>query len=602
MRTVRTAILIVVYCAVYCAGAAGQTHYVIDLADVGSHRLSVEMKTTCASPPCEFQMPVWSATYQVRDFAQHVYDFSAETRDGQPISSRKLNPSRWSLGTEDGEPVRVTYRVLANRPGPFGAFAGREYAALNLAQVLIYPVENRQKPFTLRFTHKPRRWKVAMELPQRGGRFEAPSYDRLIDTPVHLADFRETTFHHWGRRIRLAAHGDPDAYDLDALKTMAESIVAEATAIMEEAPFPSYTFVYRFSDDPGGGMEYRNGAGIFVPKPCLGCDVSALTAHELFHLWNVKRIRPQSLEPVDFTRPNYSPSLWFSEGVTSAYAQYLRLQSGLLDPDSFLKHVSRLIGDLERRPATRAQSAEESSIDAWLERYPGYGDPNRSVSYYLKGELIGYLLDLTIRYRTANERSLDDMMRFLNREYAQQGRHFDDTEGLEEAASRTAGADLSTEFDLLVRSARPIPWERYLAFAGLRLSSDPRPSVDVGLSLSNPPGLGIVVASVEAGGPAEKAGFEVGDRLLRVNGRPASGAVETLLDAFEEAAGRAVRVRVHRDGSHRVLKVRPKRKGEDVYQIVELPGASEQQRAVRDGWLRRGPVAEPMSSSATSAE
>ena len=311
MRTIRITILI----ALCCATAVGQTSYVIDLAEVRSHWLTVEMETRCASAPCEFQMPVWSATYQVRDFAQHVYDLRAETSAGRSLVARKLNPSRWVLATDGDETVRVTYRVLANRPGPFGAFAGRQYTSLNLAQVLIYPVANRQRPFTLRFTHKPRRWKMAIALPQRGSKFEARSYDRLIDTPVHLANFRETKFHHWGRPIRLVAYGDPDAYSLEALKATARKVVAAATEIMQEAPFSSYLFVYRFSDDPGGGMEYRNGTSIFVPKPCVGCDVSALTAHEFFHLWNVKRIRPRSLEPVDFTQPNYTPSLWFSEGA-----------------------------------------------------------------------------------------------------------------------------------------------------------------------------------------------------------------------------------------------------------------------------------------------
>ena len=242
------------------------------------------------------------------------------------------------------------------------------------------------------------------------------------------------------------------------------------------------------------------------------------------------------------------------------------------------------------------QSAEESSTDAWLERYPGYGDPRRSVSYYLKGELIGYLLDLSVRHKTHNERSLDDVMRLLNSEYGQRSRYFDDTRGLEDAFSRVAGADLSPEFDLLVRSADPIDWDHYLAFAGLQLVKKTKPSVDVGLTLSNPPGLGIVVASVVTEGPAEKSGFEVGDRLLRVAGRPVSGSVEAALESLEDAADRKVKVRIERNGGQQLLKLRPRRKGQAAFQIVELPGATEQQQAVRGGWLRRVPELLPISS------
>ena len=167
--------------------------------------------------------------------------------------------------------------------------------------------------------------------------------------------------------------------------------------------------------------------------------------------------------------------------------------------------------------------------------------------------------------------------------------------------NRAAGAHLSAEFDSLVRSARAIPWDRYLGFAGLRLSSDPQPSVDVGLTLSNPPGMGIVVAAVEANGPAEKAGIAVGDRLLQVGGRPASGAVETVLGAFQEAAGRSVGVRVQRKGSQKQLKLKPTRKGEKVYQVVEMEAASQLQRVVRDGWLRRRAADVPVSSRVAPA-
>src|SRR5262249_55841020 len=162
---------------------------------------------------------------------------------------------------------------------------------------------------------------------------------------------------------------------------------------------------------------------------------------------NVKRIRPQSLEPIDYTRENITPSLWFSEGVTSTYGAYIQLQAGLEDGPTFLQRLQDQITRYERVPARLAQSAEESSIAAWLERYPFYQRPSRSISYYLKGELAGYMLDLTIRHHSGNRRNLDDVMRRLNTEYAQKGRYFEDTDALERLASEAAGRDMKDFFD-----------------------------------------------------------------------------------------------------------------------------------------------------------
>jgi predicted metalloprotease with PDZ domain len=455
-----------------------------------------------------------------------------------------------------------------------------------LAQVLTYPVDTRGKPSTLRFVNVPRTWKTAVTLEEKGGAFKAESYDRLVDTPVHLSEFEETSFEHGGRRIRIVLHSPAEEHSLEELRQEAEQIVAAATDLMGDAPFPSYTFVYHFADDGGGGMEYRNGTSIYAPAKCRNCGVAELTAHEFFHLWNVKRIRPRSLEPVDFTQPNVTPSLWFSEGVTSTYGVFLRLRSGLLSREKFLEHLTRLIYDYESRPASREQSAEESSIEAWLERYPDYGRSDRSVSYYLKGEIIGYLLDLLIRHKTANQRSLDDVMRLLNREYAQQGRAFEDTEAIERAVSGVVGSDVSSAFHDLVRSAAPIDWNRYLGFAGYRLQPRQQDRLEVGLQLTNVLGVGVIVSAVEAGTPAEEAGFRAGDQVLRLDGRDVVSA-SAGNQGFSEAAGGAVLVVIQRDGALQALSIRPRTTRDTFYRMIEVERASAPQLAVRRGWLQR---------------
>jgi predicted metalloprotease with PDZ domain len=326
---------------------------------------------------------------------------------------------------------------------------------------------------------------------------------------------------------------------------------------------------------------------MYVPANCRRCDLSSLTAHEFFHAWNVKRIRPQSMEPVDFSKPHITGSLWFAEGVTSTYAQFIRRMAGLMTETEFLAHLTRLVNTYEARPARLSQSALESSIEAWLERYPAYGRTDRSLSYYLQGELIGYLLDLVIRERTENQKSLDDVMRALNGRYAQRGLFFDDLATIEQLSSEVAGVSLSEEFNKLVRSAAPIEWNRYLGYAGYRLSSTERTRVDVGLELANPPGQGVMVARVAAGSPAEKAGFRRGDRIAKIAGRRVTGGTIEVIEKLEAKEGRKVSVDIERGGAPIELSVEPRKVSEPVLEIVEWHRPTPPQLRLRKGWLER---------------
>jgi len=563
-----------------------ETRYEVDFADAASGRLHIEMRTTCERGGCELQMPIWNATYQVRDFVQFVEGFTVEDEGGQPVEARKVLPSRWRLEVKSGAEVRVRYEVLANRPGPFDSYAGADYASLNLGQILIYPVGQRRGPFSLRFRHKPRAWRAALALASHGGRYRAASYDELIDTPVLLAEFNETTFTHSGRPIRIVSHGDQSKYDGRELSDVARKVIAAATEIMGDVPFPSYLFVYHFIEGPAGGMEYRNGTSIHLPASCGTCELAPLTAHELFHAWNVKRIRPASLEPVDFTQPNVTPTLWFSEGVTSAYAQYILLKSGLTDESHFLDHVTRLITEYERRPASRAQTVEEASIETWLERYADYQRPERSVSYYLSGEIVGHLMDLTIRHYSDNKRSLDDVMRALNEQYAQRGRFFEDASAIQRLASEAAGRDLSEEFSEWLRTPGPFRWDRYLAFAGYRLETSHLGEVELGMSLTADEDKRVKVRSVEADGVAARAGFQAGDHLLALDGGPLTLSVPEAVKMLGSAPGQFT-VEVDRDGHPRQLKVRPLPGDTVSYRIVEDPAASPRQKELRGGWIER---------------
>jgi predicted metalloprotease with PDZ domain len=460
---------------------------------------------------------------------------------------------------------------------------------VNFAQVLMYPVDGLRRPMTVRFKNRPPEWKTALELPEQEGVFRARHYDELVDAPAELSAFAETDFKLQGKRVRLVVDGEPDHYDMARLKTTAQKIASTAAEIMQDVPFPSYTFILHFREGGGGGMEHANSTAIDARAPCRDCDLAGIMAHEFFHLWNVKRIRPQSLEPIDYARENITPSLWFSEGVTSTYGSYIQLQAGLETPEAFLRRLAEQITGYERMPARLVQSAEESSIATWLRRYPAYGRPGRSVSYYLKGELAGYLLDLTIRHYSGNRRSLDDVLRSLNTESAPRGGFFEDTAAIERLASRAAGRDLKDFCDRVVRQAKPIEWDQYLGYAGFRLASSETTAPSLGVQMAQGPGQRAVVAEVDADGPAARAGLRLGDRLASINGRPIQGNLRQALEALGIKPGAELNLEVERRGRMLTVSATPEFVRQVRYRIEEKPGATRAEKAVRAGWLRVAP-------------
>src|SRR5258706_5920379 len=394
------------------SSATAQTHtpihYTITLTSPTEHFVQVAIAIPPGASQRDLQLPVWNATYQIRDFAEYVLWPRARTLAGTPLPTRKLNKSRWQIeGLAQGG--LVEYEVLADQPGPFGAQLNSEHAFFNLAEILMYPTDARDAPMSVQFAAVPNAWRLASPLPEDHGDLQAANYDALVDSPVELSKFQESSFIENGGHYRIVVHAAPDLCDLPRLTDTLRKIVRAETAWMQDRPFQNYLFLFHFPLERGdGGMEHSYSTAIELSASSLESDpgqLAAMVAHEFFHVWNVKRIRPQTLAPVDYTKENYTRALWFSEGVTSTVEQYALLQSRLIDERDFLRNLSGEISTLQNRPAHLTQSAEESSLDAWLEKYPQYRQPGRSISYYNKGFILGILLDLAMRKASGDEAS-----------------------------------------------------------------------------------------------------------------------------------------------------------------------------------------------------
>ncbi len=268
-------------------------------------------------------------------------------------------------------------------------------------------------------------------------------------------------------------------------------------------------------------MEHANCTAISVGSFGMLASVSA---HEFFHLWNVKRIRPRSLEPVDYTREMWTPALWFAEGVTSTYAAFTLVRTGIWNHAQFLADLGAQITELESRPARNWQSVEESSLDTWFDKYPLYGRPDFSISYYNKGQLLGLALDILIRDATDNRASLDDVLRRLNQQYAQRGRFYADSAGIEDAVEevvRGAGAgaagDFSGFFTRYVSGTDEMPFADLLARAGLGLKTQGEKRAALGFAVERDSAGIALVADLDLSSSAAQAGLREGDAILSID-------------------------------------------------------------------------------------
>ena len=568
-------------------GASATIRYSISLEHPERHIFRVTMEIPDVNGELTVQMPAWNALYQIRDFSAHVREMSAFAGSNQ-AAVEKLDKLTWRI-TGHGA-ITVRYGTYWDEPGPFATQLNSEHAFLNPAMVLMYVPSRRGEAVVVSMPDVPYDWQVVGSSLQKDSEmdrarlfdFGAPSYDALVDAPIEAAKFDEFELRGMNPPVSVVVHGEK--WNKKEIEDELRRICTYELKLMEGAPYEHYTFIVHLGEaagGAGGGMEHANSTAISVRSEE---QLPNTAAHEFFHLWNVKRIRPASLEPVDYTKEQYTRALWFAEGVTSTYAAYTLVRTQLWSKDQFYFDLSQQISELENRPANRWQSAEESSLDAWLEKYPLYNRPQESVSYYAKGQVLGVLFDVLIRDRTNNERSLDDVLRAMNNEFAKQNRPYRDSLDVRLTAERVAGGSFEDFFSKYVSHAEALPYSKILPLAGLDLRTVQHKRPVLGFFTERGASGELIVRNVDPESTAAQAGLRSGDVVVSWNGSEAPRNPERWV--YSQKAGNEVHLRARRDEREISIDFRIGEATETFYQIVEEAHASAKAKRIREGILR----------------
>jgi predicted metalloprotease with PDZ domain len=567
--------------------------YTVSMLRPKSHLLDVSLDLSgLAGASFELALPAWTpGSYRIRDYARNVQEFSAGR-----MAWTRVDKNRWRVSTGGAERARVTYRVYAFEQTARGAHLDADHGYLNGAGAFMYLYGAKDRPVTLEI-RVPAGWKIATGLKVDGPRrFAAADYDELIDCPIEAGRFDLRTWRTRGLEHRLAVHGRVNR-SLDRVAKDLGLIVEAEARLFGGLPYRDYTFILHTAPGIYGGLEHRNSTSLeYSSTGFRGREeyenFLELAAHEYFHLWNVKRIRPSMLGPFDYDREVHTTLLWAMEGITSYYDGLFLVRAGLTTPSRYLAKTAKRWAALLEKPGRLVHSLSESSFDAWIKYYqPNEHSPNATVSYYEKGEFAGLALDLEIRARTRNRRSLDDVLRRLLKRVTAEGSGFPEAE-YRRTCEEVAGGSLGAFWRDVIDGTRELDLARYLATVGLGFRREPKKE-DGETAPGRRPWIGAVVqrsgdhlaiSTVRSDSPAERAGLCARDEIIAVDGaRVNAEAWEKRVDSM--TPGKPVELAVLRGGALREILVTPGSRDATVLKIVPLAKATRLQKDAYRAWL-----------------
>jgi predicted metalloprotease with PDZ domain len=587
----KNALILVISLFIINMSSAKQTEkieYSISFSEPHTHYAEVSIKVSnIKQSSVDFQMPVWApGSYLVREFAKSVEGFEAKSNDKQ-LSVEKVNKNTWTVATKGLKEVTVSYKLYAFEKSVRTSFIDIDRAFLHNTSCFMLVRQFKNSAGTLKINPY-KDWKVTSTGLKMGenNTYSFANYDELADCPIEIGNHKVYKFEVMGVPHELAFVGESNC-DINQFVKDLQKTCEEAANIVGEHPCERYVFFVHNVDNGGGGLEHMNSTAVQMKrfdytKPGKYVNFLGLCAHEYFHLWNVKRIRPAELGPFDYSSENYTKLLWVAEGITNYYDELIPARAKFIDDNSFLRSLSGRMNSVDNNEGNAVQPLADASWDAWIKAYrPNENSRNTTVSYYTKGLVVAAMLDLMIIHETKGEKHLDDLMKALYQKfYKEKKRGFTDKEFVQ-TVNELCGSDQSQFFDDYVYDTKSIDYKKYLDYAGLGLADnnkDPKPSLGISLN-------GTTITSIERGGSAWTYGLNVKDEIISFNEvRVTPSNINDLLNML---AGQDIKVLISRDGLLRTLIVKVGIDKSHNYSIEKSEITSNEAAVVYNKWMSR---------------
>ena len=565
--------------------------YEVTFPEAQAHYADIEMNITgLAQNSLDLKMPVWTpGSYLVREFAKNLESFGVEA-NGKTIPFIKSRKNIWHINTTGLTSVKIKYRMYSFEISVRTAFIDVTHAFLSTSGMFLYPDGMLMHPSTIHIVPYKNWDKVSTSLEMVGYdpfTRTAPNYDILFDSPIEVGNQDVFGFKAAGVDYEVAMYGGGN-YDKERLKKDMAHIVELETAVYGENPNKHYTFIVHNYAKGGGGLEHLSSTVLGASRNSYNTETGyqnflALVSHEHFHLWNVKRLRPIALGPFDYDNENYTTDLWIAEGFTAYFDNLIVNRTKLYSTENYLGVLAADINVVENSQGAKIQPLSQSSYDAWIKAYrPDENSANTTISYYNKGSVAAFLLDLEIIKDSKSKYCLDDVMKYMYTEYYKtQKRGYTDTE-FKQGLEKFAGKNLDDFYKKYINGLDAIDYNKYLSYAGYKLTDEYADSNTPTLGVKTATTGSLKVLSVSRGSAGWIDGINVNDEITAIDGQPIADPKNLVAG---KKVGDKITISVTRDGQSLQLPVTLLRNNEFKYKIESIEAPSAEQLAVRKKWL-----------------
>ncbi len=507
------------------ASYAVNVDYTLGMSHPNSHYFEVDMEISDLKEKwITVKMPVWApGSYLVREFAKSVNQVKAVDEMGNKLNIKKVNKNSWRIETKVVKKVKISYEVYAFELSVRTSFLDDSHGYVNGTSMFMYMENNKDiageltiKPYTS-FS------KISTALKLKDNYvYTFEDYDQLVDSPIEIGNQSEFHFEAAGVDHTVAMYGEGN-YDIPTLQRDMAKIVEAETIIMGENPNKEYLFIVHNITVPSGGLEHKSSTTLQVNRWTYEGDAYlgflSLVAHEYFHLWNVKRMRPKTLGPFDYDSENYTDLLWVMEGFTSYYDELALRRAGFYSQEDYMGKLFGTINYVENQLGNRVQPVAHASFDAWIKAYrSNENSVNTTISYYSKGQILAAMLDLYIIQKFKAEKTLDDFLRMLYANFYKKSDVGYTEEEFQSSLESFLDEDMDWFFDQYVYGTKIVDYKKFFKGVGLDIiDNGTGPAPALGIKTKNADGK-LVITTVYAGSAAEQYGLSVNDEIVAFEG------------------------------------------------------------------------------------